>query len=103
VETNQELIVVTQVPCTTGLFGPTHMASLVKDGELIIEGSLFDPQPDDMYGCSMATRSSKAAEWEQDGDKAAAGESCQNRIIQAVHRGECSFIGSDILVSSSTG
>jgi len=94
-ETNEELAIIAQVPCTTGLFGPTHVAHLIKEGNeegYFVEGTLFDPQSDDMFGCSATPDAETEASSESGSESNAEGDSCRNRIIQLVHRGECSFI-----------
>jgi len=101
VETNEEVTVISQIPCTTGLFGPAHVAKLVEQEDedgLVVEGTLFDPESDDLYGCGSSSEAPQGPE-DSKGDLPSSSnagkddsDSCRNRIIQVVHRGECSFI-----------
>jgi mannosidase alpha-like ER degradation enhancer 2 len=104
--------VLASVPCAPGLFGPAHMSSLADSADVVVEAILLPPWEDDIFGCESPAESgdgncdNKVASFTFTADvlfplEPEAGWqpssleenfTCKNVNIQAVHRGDCTFL-----------
>ena len=104
------------------------MSLLAENGNMIIEGSMSDPDPTNLYGCRNAPTTTTSKEGvttmtkdsdmerhvddqllnedtngdDQEEEDADDDETCPNHMIQVVHRGACSFIQKSAMTKRET-
>ena len=83
---------------TPALFGPTHMAHLAERDDLIVEGNLLEPDPENSFGCAGADMKPESVERHDEDEE----ETCPNHTIQFVHRGSCSFVDKSAKLKQNT-
>jgi len=104
---SQDGFLVASYPCAPALFGATHMESLIESNGVFIEQTLQAPETNDEFGCgsesdvpSVTTTTDdkvpneKSSNDDQDIHVTEDNEtdsSCENKCIQMVQRGKCSF------------
>lgn len=101
-ETHDDIVVATY-PCAPALFGLTHMSRLIATEGAFVEATVLAPDDDDEFGCysdeeepPTETSISDEAPQEDGNDEgemtAKTGNACENKTIQVVQRGGCSFL-----------
>lgn len=79
-------------PCAPAMFGSTHISTMNKAGEIVVQGSLFPPTLGDENGCigdkgplldAFLDRDQCEATWSEG--------ACQEKIVRLVQRGGCTF------------
>jgi hypothetical protein len=114
-------VLVATYPCAPALFGPTHISKLLLTNGVFVEQTILGPNVDDEFGCSslddpvptvttvgdQEPRNAQGSDIPQNdesqdfavptedeetlAEEEEKGSSCENRIIQLVQRGQCSF------------
>jgi hypothetical protein len=105
--------VLAKYPCAPALFGPTHMSELVVSGGIVVEASIRTPKIGEEHGCESKKQDSMPMVVQEEGGVSPnslphasaaqyaavdddpiqddSDQTCQNKVVQLLQRGICTF------------
>ena len=116
-------ILVASFPCSPALFGPTHMSRLIETNGIYMEHPILVPDAENEFGCEVddddvvptvttasdevpvaaeETGGAGGSDQEDEFTTSEEDSSCENKTIQLVQRGHCSFYSKAVNQKRST-